>query len=113
MKRPVPLGYQQSFPIVVAELDFVVLELLELFDVVQLHLTDFSLLLFWDVNLLVFLPLSIGTDHYHAIVTGPEKHQQKRFHGVAKRNESTITRASFVRVLDQACRLDIFRATQG
>ena len=112
MKRPVLLGYQQRFPVVVAQLDFVVLELLELFDVVQLHLTDFSLLLLWDVNLLVFLPLSIGTDHYHAIVTGPEKHQQKRFRGVAKRIESTTTRASF-EVLDQACCLDIFLATQG
>ena len=78
MKRPVPLGYQQSLPVVVAQLDFVVLELLKLFDVVQLDLTDFALLLLWDVNLLVLLPLSIGTDHYHAIVAGPEKHQQKK-----------------------------------
>ena len=74
-----------------------VLELLELFDVVQLHLAYFALLLLRDLDLLVLLTLSVGADHYHALVTGPaQKSAKKKVSWRGKKKiENTITRATF------------------
>ena len=71
MQAPVFLGMKERLSVLIADFDLVVLELLELFNVVELNLSDFPLLLFWDDDFLVLFALGVTPDHNHFAGSGP------------------------------------------